>query len=138
VDQKGAKRKVVMIHRTVLGSLERFMGCLVEHYGGAFPVWLSPTQCIVLNIGKAQRQYAQRVFDKLQEKGLRAAKDFENKTMAKKIRDAQSQKIPYMLVVGDKEVKKKTINVRNRAGKMTEMKLEDFLKILKEEIIKKK
>ena len=138
IDKKGRKKKVIMVHRTVLGSMERFIGCLIEHFSGAFPIWLSPIQVKILNVGKAHEKYALQIKEELEKNNIRAEIDLENKTMGKKIRDAELQKIPYMLVVGDKEMKEKTINVRNRQGKQTEEKIDKFIKDICAEIKEKK
>lgn len=134
IDKKGRKQQPIMIHRTVLGSMERFMGSLLEHYAGLLPLWLSPVQARILNVGKAHEKYAAEVKEELEKNNIRAEVDFENKTMGKKIRDAEMQKIPYVLVVGDKELSKKTINVRDRSGKQKEGKLEKFIKDIHKEI----
>lgn len=138
IDKKGKKKKVIMVHRTVLGSMERFIGCLVEHYAGAFPVWLAPVQVKILNVGKAHEKYALQIKEELGKFNIRAEVDLENKTMGRKIRDAELEKIPYILVVGDKEVKKKTVNVRNRQGRQKEEKLGKFIAKLKRETEDKK
>ena len=138
IDQKGKKSRPVMVHRTVLGSIERFFGVLIEHFKGDFPTWLSPVQVRILNIGKAHEKYAKEIKEELVENNVRAEVDLENKTMGKKIRDAEIVKIPYVLVVGDREIKKKTVNVRDRSGKQKEVKLSGFTKNILKEISTKK
>ena len=124
----------VMIHRVLLGSLERFLATLIEHYGGRFPVWLAPVQVAIVNIGPETRDYAQAIKEKLLEAGLRAEADLREETMQKKIRDKELQKIPYILVVGNREKEEGTVSVR-KSGKenLGSMKAEDFIGMLKKE-----
>ena len=103
-----------MVHRALLGSLERFMGILIEHYGGAFPVWLAPVQAVVLPVSEKHHDYARKVEKILKEEGLRARADLRNEKLGYKIRDGQMKKIPFMLIVGDKEIEAETISVRVR------------------------
>jgi len=139
VGADGKNHRPVMIHRVLYGSIERFIGILVEHYGGAFPVWLSPVQARVISISDENKKYAEKVLQKLKENEIRVDADFENGTIEYKIRNAQLQKIPYMLVIGPKEEKEKTIAVRSRDGKVEyEVKLEDFIKKILNEMEKKK
>lgn len=112
----GEKHCPVMIHRVVFGSVERFIGILTEHYAGAFPTWLAPVQVKVMPITDRSRDYAQSIYDKLSEQGIRAETDFRSEKIGYKIREAQMQKIPYMLVVGDKESESGLVAVRTRAG----------------------
>jgi len=112
----GVEHTVVMVHRTVLGSMERFLGCLLEHYAGAFPVWLAPVQAMVIPIADRHLDYALQVEAELKASGLRAQADARPERMNLKIRQAQLQKIPYMLVVGDKEIEGATVSVRLRSG----------------------
>lgn len=134
VGDDGEEHKVVMIHRAVLGSMERFMGTLIEHYGGAFPVWLSPLQIIILPIADRHISYAQSLKEELQKEDLRIKVDSRNEKVGFKIREAQMEKIPYMLIVGDKEVEGKTISVRNREkGDLGVMNLDKFKKRILEE-----
>ncbi len=129
VNDKGKQKEPFMIHRALLGSMERFFGVLIEHYAGAFPVWLSPVQVQVIPIGENHRKYAQDVTKELKEKGIRAKLKDENETLGKKIREGETQKIPYLLVVGNKEKKNKTVSVRQRSkGDLGEMKLDKFIK----------
>jgi threonyl-tRNA synthetase len=117
VAEDSQRHRVVMIHRAVLGSLERFFGILIEHYAGAFPVWLAPVQARVMTITDRQRDYASQVNSRLRAAGIRAEADLRNEKISYKIREAQSEKIPYMLVVGDREVAAGTVAVRLRGGK---------------------
>jgi threonyl-tRNA synthetase len=112
----GEKHRPVMLHRVILGAIERFMGVLIEHYAGAFPVWLSPVQCILLTVTDKHIPYAETVYNKLIAAGIRCEKFFENEKLGYKIRQAQMQKIPYMLVIGDKEVEAQSVAPRKRDG----------------------
>lgn len=110
----GKEHKVVMIHRTVLGAMERFMGCLIEHYSGAFPLWIAPVQVKILTIKETQADYAKGLKSQLEEKGLRVQCDLRNATIGYKIREGRLEKVPYLLIVGDREVEEGTISLRSR------------------------
>lgn len=110
----GHAHQPVMLHRAILGSVERFFGVLIEHYAGAFPIWLAPVQVVLIPIAERHHEYARQVMTRLKDGGLRAELDDRNEKMGYKIREAQTQKVPYMLVVGDKEVESGTVSVRNR------------------------
>ncbi|MFO7997206.1 MAG: threonine--tRNA ligase [Dehalococcoidia bacterium] len=116
IGEDGLEHNVVMIHRTVLGSMERFLACLTEHYGGAFPVWLSPIQAIVIPIADRHVGYAREVESELRNEGIRARVDDRPERMNSKIREAQLEKIPFMLVVGDKEMASSSVSLRLRSG----------------------
>ena len=138
VDIDGLAHPVVMVHRTVLGSMERFFGCLIEHYGGAFPVWLAPVQAVVIPISERHLDYAHQVTAKLQADGLRTQVDVRSDRMNLKIRQAQLQKIPYMLIVGDKELASDGVSVRLRSGEDLGIKtLDEFKQIASEAIFQK-
>lgn len=115
IGEDGERHRPVIIHRTVLGSMERFVAGLVEHYAGAFPLWLSPTQVVVIPISEKQADYAREVADKLRERGFRVTCDLGSEKMGYKIRQAQIQKVPYMLVVGAREAESGTVSVRHRS-----------------------
>lgn len=133
IDNKGKKQQPIMIHRALLGSLERFIGVLIEHYAGAFPIWLSPIQVYITPVGKAHRQAGQRLMQELQTYGLRTEFDTLNETISYKVRKAEKLKIPYILVIGDKEAKSNSLNVRMRGNKVEKMTKKRFVeKILKE------
>jgi len=124
----GQPHQPVMLHRALLGSVERFLGVLIEHYAGAFPLWLAPVQAIVIPISERHREYAQTVLDRLAQANIRAEMDDRNEKMGYKIRAAQTKKVPYMLVVGDKEAQSGQVSVRNRfAGDEGAQPLESFL-----------
>ncbi len=112
----GREHRPVMLHRTILGSIERFIGILIEHYGGAFPVWLAPVQAVILSVTDRAADFCGDVYDRLTKAGVRAALDTRNEKLGFKIREAQLSKIPYMLVVGDREVESSTVAVRVRDG----------------------
>jgi threonyl-tRNA synthetase len=116
VGEDGGRHRPVMLHRVILGSIERFMGVLIEHFAGAFPVWLSPVQARVLTVTDAQNEHARQVLAFMQEQGIRAEADLRNEKLGYKVREAQIEKIPFMLVVGDKEVEARMVNVRARGG----------------------
>ena len=116
IGEDGQPHRPVMIHRAVTGSTERFMAMLIEHFAGAFPVWLSPVQAMVIPIADRHYEYAKQVLDKLKAIGVRAEIDARSERMNAKIRDAQLQKIPYMLVVGDKEAAAEAVSVRLRTN----------------------
>ena len=116
IGEDGQEHRPYMIHRALLGSMERFMGVLIEHYGGAFPTWLAPVQAEVIPIAERHQEYAERVEAQLAEAGIRGHADLRNERMNAKIRDAQLQKVPYMLIVGDREVEANAAAVRLRSG----------------------
>ena len=124
----GARRRPIMIHRALLGSLERFFGILIEHYAGKFPFWLAPVQTVVLAITERQEAYARQVLNALQDAGLRADADLRSETIGYKIRDHTLQGVPYLLVLGDREAREGTVAVRSReAGDLGAMSLDDFM-----------
>ena len=138
VGADGKKHRPVMIHRAAFGSVERFLGILLEHYGGALPVWLSPVQVIILPVSKKSLPYARKTTERLIQTGIRAELDARNEKIGWKVREAQTQKIPYMLVVGEKEAGSGTVSVRKRgAGESGESGLEKFIEMVKKEIEKK-
>jgi threonyl-tRNA synthetase len=138
VGQDGAEHRPVMVHRTVLGSMERFVGGLIEHYAGAFPVWLSPVQVQIIPIADRHNEYAGRVLDSLRSAGLRAHLDDSSDRMNAKVRKAQLQKIPYMLIVGDREVEAGTVSVRLRSEEnLGPMLVADFLAKAQEVVAQK-
>ncbi|MBP0047705.1 threonine--tRNA ligase [Marinobacterium sp. AK62] len=116
VNEQGERETPVMLHRAILGSFERFIGILIEHYAGALPVWLSPLQAVVMNITDNQADYCRDLAEKLEKAGLRATADLRNEKIGFKIRERTLQKVPYLLVVGDKEVESGTVAVRTRSG----------------------
>lgn len=138
IGEDGEKHRPVMIHRVIYGSIERFIGILTEHFAGAFPVWLAPVQVRVLPISERQHAYAQQVFEKLQEAGIRAELDSRSEKVGYKIRDGQLQKIPYLLIVGDKEVEQEAVAVRHRKqGDLGTESLADFITRVTQEIKEK-
>jgi threonyl-tRNA synthetase len=139
IGEDGQAHQPYMVHRALLGSLERFFGVLIEHYAGAFPAWLSPTQVVLIPIADRHIEYARAVSDQLRKAGLRVMVDERSERMNAKIRDAQTQKIPYMLVVGDKEVENNEVALRLRGGEnLGPMPVSVFIDRAKEEIDNKK
>jgi threonyl-tRNA synthetase len=135
IAEDNSKRVPVMIHRAILGSMERFIGILVEHYAGALPVWLAPVQAVVLNITDRQAEYVGEVVKSLRDKGFRAESDLRNEKIGFKIREHTLQKVPYLLVVGDREVQQRTVTVRDRRGQdLGTLALEAFAERLREEV----
>lgn len=135
IGEDGEKHRPVMLHRVIFGSIERFIGILIEHFAGAFPVWLSPVQVKILPIADAQVEYANKVAEELKKHNIRIEVDDRSEKIGYKIREAQLQKVPYMLVLGEKEVKDNTISVRDRKeGDLGEISLEKFISKIKEEI----
>ncbi|KAA3630428.1 MAG: threonine--tRNA ligase [Proteobacteria bacterium] len=127
IDEHGEKRVPVMLHRAILGSLERFIGILIEHHGGLLPAWLAPTQAAVLNITDRQAETVQDVVQTLENKGFRAVSDLRNEKIGFKIREHTLQRVPYLLVVGDREVEESTVAVRTRGGEdLGSMSVDDF------------
>ena len=135
VGEDGAKHRPVMIHRVVLGSIERFIGVITEHFAGAFPVWLAPVQVKVMPITDRTADYAKAVADKLNELGFRAETDLRNEKIGYKIREAQMNKLPYMLVIGDREAEAGAVAVRTRTGEdLGAMPVDEFIAKLSEEV----
>ena len=135
IDSDGNKEVPVMIHRAILGSLERFVGILIEHYSGNLPLWLSPVQVILLNITDKQREYTSSLNVQLQGLGLRSECDLSNEKIGYKIRNHAMTRVPYMIIIGDKELQSKTVSVRDRAGNdLGTMSTEEFSDLIKKEI----
>jgi threonyl-tRNA synthetase len=135
VGSGGEKLRPVMLHRVILGAMERFIGVLIEHYAGAFPVWLAPVQAILLTVTERHAAYAERVYRTLIDKGIRAEIDTRNEKLGFKIREAQLQKIPYMLVVGDREEKEETLAPRLRSGEaLSPMKVDELVSRIQTEV----
>lgn len=132
IDKKGKKQTPIMLHRTLLGGICRFIAVLLEHYEGALPLWLSPVQAWIIPVGSDHRKYAKEVKEKL--KGIRTEEKTEAETVGKKIREGEIHKIPYLLVVGDKEMKENAVSVRSRNKDLGKMKIEKFIEKTKKEI----
>jgi threonyl-tRNA synthetase len=129
----------VMIHRAILGSLERFIGILIEEYAGFFPTWLAPEQAVLMNITDKQSGYVQEIVQKLQKSGIRAKADLRNEKIGFKIREHTLKRVPYMLVVGDQEMEAGEIAVRTRKGKdLGKFKVDDFIAYIQDEISSRK
>jgi threonyl-tRNA synthetase len=135
VAEDGSKRTPVMLHRAILGSMERFIGILIEHFGGIFPIWLAPVQAVVMNITDAQAGYAETVAAELGRHGLRVETDLRNEKIGFKIREHSMQRVPYLLIIGDKEVESRTVSVRTQKGKdLGAFDLPDLIRKLTEEV----
>ncbi len=139
IGQDGEKHRLVMLHRVVFGSIERFIGVLIEHYAGAFPTWLAPVQVKILTISDKQKEYADELVKQFMKEGIRAELDDREEKIGYKIREAQLQKIPYMLIIGEKEVEANAVGVRARKeGDIGQMPVKEFISKIKEEIEEKK
>mgnify|MGYP000345434969 FL=1 len=139
IGQDGEKHRPVMLHRVVFGSIERFIGVLIEHYAGAFPTWLAPVQVKILTISYRQKEYADELVKQFMKEGIRAELDDREEKIGYKIREAQLQKIPYMLIIGEKEVEANAVGVRARKeGDIGQMPVKEFISKIKEEIEEKK
>jgi len=138
IGEDSKRHRPIMIHRALMGSLERFFGVLIEHYAGAFPTWLAPVQAMVMTITDKHIPYADGVLEKLRKAGIRAEIDKRNEKIGYKIREAQMQKVPYMLVIGDKEMESEGVAVRKRSGEdLGFMEKDGFIAMIKEECMQK-
>jgi threonyl-tRNA synthetase len=138
IGQDGGKHRPVMIHRAIFGSIERFIGILIEHVGGAFPLWLAPVQCVLIPISERFRPDASAVCRQLQEKGIRAKLDDRNEKVGYKIRDAETRKIPYMGIIGEREAASKTVSIRKRKdGDLGPKPVAEWIAQLQEEIARR-
>ncbi len=137
INEKGEKERPVVIHRAISGSLERFMGVLIEHTAGSFPVWLSPVQVKILSVSEKHVEYAKEVAHALQAANVRVELDDSNESLGKKIRAGKTEKIPYLLVLGDKEMDAKTITAEGRAGKQEAVAVNDFVAQIRDEIARR-
>ncbi len=140
INNQGQEEQPYMLHRALFGSYERFIGLLIEHYAGAFPVWLAPVQVRVMPISTEKHMdYAKKIYSDIVANGIRTELDEANETLGKKIRAGELQKIPYLLIIGDKEIESKSVNIRTRGNKETEtIKTTDFIEKIKKEITNKK
>ncbi len=116
IAEDGSKQVPVMLHRAILGSMERFIGILIEHHAGAFPLWLAPIQAVVMNITDKQADFVREIEEYLQKQGIRVKSDLRNEKIGFKIREHTLHRVPYMLVIGDREVENRTVAVRTRGG----------------------
>ncbi len=138
ISKEDKKERPVMVHRAILGSFERFIGILIEHYGGAFPLWLSPVQVKILNVADRHLEYAKKIGKKMAKQGIRIELDDRKESVGKKVREAAKQKIPFIVVVGDEEEKQNSITVRDRFGKMEKnIQVSAFIERLKNSIEKR-
>jgi len=134
----GTKKTPVMIHRAIIGSLERFIGVVIEHFAGKFPLWINPLQARVITVSNKFNKYAEKVVEELKAKGIRVDAALRAETTGKKVRDSQIEKIPILLTIGEKEQKAKTVAVRTQDGKVHfKVKVKDLVKKIQENIDKK-
>ena len=136
IDENGEKQRPIMIHRVVFGSIERFIGILTEHYAGKFPTWLAPLQAKVLLVSEKSAEYGKKVYETLRRAGVRCELDQRNEKIGYLIREAQvTDRVPYMLIIGQKEAEEETVSVRTRDGaENITMKLDEFVSKITEEI----
>ena len=135
VDEDNTRKAPVMLHRAILGSMERFIGILIEHHAGAFPLWLSPVQAVLINISQAQEEYTREIGRLLLDAGIRVQMDLRNEKITYKIREHSLQKLPYQLIIGDKEVAGRLIAVRTRSGEdLGQMTIDALIERFKTEI----
>jgi threonyl-tRNA synthetase len=138
IGEDGKEYRPIMLHRVILGSLERFTGALIEHFGGALPLWLSPTQVTIIPISEKVMSYAKKVEKTMEENGIRAQLDYRNERLQKKVRDAEVDKVPYMAIIGEKEAGENSLSVRSKAqGEMGRFIMDEFIQMLKKEISEK-
>ena len=135
VDEDNTRKHPVMLHRAIVGSMERFIGILIENHAGALPLWLAPVQVVVMNVTDRQESYVREVAGAVQDAGFRVAVDLRNEKITYKIREHSIQKLPYQLVLGDKEVAARTVSARTRAGEnLAPVPLEAFISRLRSEV----
>ncbi len=138
INEKGEKEDVVMLHVAIMGSIERFLSVVIEHFAGAFPTWLSPVQVKVVPIGERQADFAHDVYTELKNAGIRAEIDQSSESLGKKVRNAKTEKIPYVIVIGDKEMESGEMSLEGRTGKLDPKTISDVIVFLKKEIEEKK
>ena len=134
VTEDNGRARPVMLHRAILGSLERFIGILIENHAGSFPLWLAPVQMVVMNITEHQADYCREVAERLRAEGFRVALDLRNEKIGYKIRDNSQQRFPYQIVVGNSEKENRQVAVRRKAEDLGSLNLDDFIARLKQEI----
>lgn len=135
MERDGKKRRPIMIHRALMGSIERFFGILIEHYAGAFPLWLSPVQVSVLTIAERHSDYAKEIYKNLRQSDIRAEINLKNEKIGYKIRETTIKKVPYLVIIGDKEISQRKITVREKGGKnIGPFTIDEFIKIIKEQV----
>jgi len=139
INEKGEKISPVMVHRAILGSYERFLVLLIEHFAGAFPLWLSPVQVTIIPVSEKFSEYAKEVENKLLEKNIRVETNDKGESLGKRISETEKQKVPYILVVGEREMNEKSVNVRSRGIKeQNSLLVEKFIEKVEKEIEEKK
>lgn len=139
INEKDEKERPVLIHRAISGSLERFLSIVIEHFGGKFPLWLSPIQARILTLTDRSNKFASEVYTKLKENDIRVELDDKTETIGKKVKEGQLDKVNYLITIGDKEIKSKTLAVRTRNGEIKfDVNVDKFIKELKQEISERK
>lgn len=138
INEKGEQERIVMVHAAIMGSIERFLSVIIEHFAGAFPVWLAPIQTAILPVSEKFSTHGNKVRDALLAAGVRVELGDANESLGKRIRSAEMMKVPYILVVGEKEEGNNSVNVRSRGGEEKEMPLAEFIKKIEEEVKGKK
>ncbi|MFH1169966.1 MAG: threonine--tRNA ligase [Candidatus Vogelbacteria bacterium] len=138
INETGQKERIVMVHAAIMGSIERYLALIIEHLKGAFPLWLAPVQVLILPISDSHNDYTMRIFDELKQIGIRTEINLDSETLGKKIRAGKTQKIPYLVVIGDKEVSSNTLTAEGRTEKLDGISLADFITRLQTEIKEKK
>jgi threonyl-tRNA synthetase len=139
IDESGEKKSPVMLHRAILGSLERFVGILIEEYAGSMPLWLAPIQAVIVNITDKQRQFTEEVATKLNNLGFRVESDLRNEKIGLKIREHSMQRVPYILVIGDREMEDGAVAVRARGGEdLGTVKIDQFIERLQQDLKERK
>ena len=134
-DKDGSEKNPIMIHRAIVGSPERFMGILIEHYGGAFPIWLSPVQVKLVAVSEKHIEHCEKLADEFKGEDIRVEVDISNETVGNKIRKAIGEKVPYMLVIGDREMASEKLQIRDRGNEKTrEIGKEEFINEVKNKI----
>jgi threonyl-tRNA synthetase len=134
-DKDGVEKTPVVIHRVIYGSFERFIGIITEHFAGSFPLWLSPTQVKVIPVSEKFSEYAEKILQELKNNKIRSEIDLRNETLGARVRDAQNEKVPYMIIIGQNEVSDETITIRKRNSKdLSKMTIFEFLEIVKQKI----
>ncbi len=139
IDKDGQKHRPAMIHRVVLGAIERFIGVLIEHYAGALPTWLAPVQVKILTVTDRNIEFGKKVLERLNSMSIRTETDFRNEKLSLKVREAQLEKIPYMLIIGDKECEEEGVTPRQRSGQnLPFMRTEEFIDLISGECKKRR
>ena len=138
INETGQKERIVMVHAAIMGSLERYLALVIEHFQGAFPLWLAPVQTLILPISDSHHSYAKKVLTELKEHGIKTEINLASETLGKKIRGGKLQKVPYLIIIGDKEVESNKLTAEGRTEKLEGITVADFITSLQTEIKEKK